>query len=187
MKNFKNIFQIAFNENLAPEMIQKEQWCEIEKDTSTIAETGFEYIENGEFDKAIKLLSFGLTIDNTDIDLLNGLAIALCEEGNFKKSKNIIEMALQIDPEDAITLGNLAAVHWEQDETDLAIHYYNKAIEYESDIEDLYINLINLYIETDAIYMAFITAQRFREIFPKNIEIDELIQDIILNMAIANY
>ncbi len=187
MKNFKNIFQIAFNESHSPEMIQKEQWCEIDNDTSAIAETGFDYIESGEYDKAIKLLSFGLTIDNTDIDLLNGLAIALCEEGNYKKSKAVIEMALEIDPEDAITLGNLAAVYWEQDETELAIHYYNKAIENEYDIDDLYINLINLYIETDAMYMAFITAQRFREIFPKNAEIDELIQDIILNMAIANY
>ena len=56
-----------------------------------------------------------------------------------------------------MTLANLAGVCWEMGEPEQAIYHYNQSLDINPDIEEIHFNLINLYIETGALYMAYMS------------------------------
>jgi tetratricopeptide (TPR) repeat protein len=162
-----------------------EELNELKKNPSLLVDTGYEYMEMGDFDKALKLFSIGALINNTDPDILNGLGITLCEMGKYSKSKQILQRSCRLNPDDAITLANLAGVCWEMGELEQSIYYYNKSMEINPDIEEIHYNLINLYIETGSLYMAYICCLNFLGRFPDEEEAKELMDEIILNLALS--
>ncbi len=164
-----------------------EELSELRENPALLIDTGYEYVEMGDFDKALKLFSIGAMLDGTDPDILNGLGITLCELGKFKKSKQVLERSIKLNPNDAVTLANLAGVCWEMGEPEQAIYYYTRSLEINQDIEEIHFNLINLYIETGALFMAYIACLTFVEQFPEDFEAKELMEEIILNLAISMY
>ncbi len=167
--------------------IGMEDLIELKENPSLLIDTGYEYVEMGDYDKALRLFSIGAMLDSSDPDILNGLGITLCELGKFKKSKQVLERSIRLNPNDAVTLANLAGVCWEMGEPEQAIYHYSRSLEVSQDIEEIHFNLINLYIETGALYMAYISCLNFIERFPEDEEAKELMEEIILNLAISMY
>jgi tetratricopeptide (TPR) repeat protein len=165
--------------------IGPEELSELRENPSLLIDTGYEYVEMGDYENALKLFSIGVLLDNTDPDILNGLGITLCEMGNYKKSKEVLKRSCRLNPNDAVTLANLAGVCWEMGELEQSIYYYNKSLQINPIIEEIHYNLINLYIETGALYMAYISCLNFLEQFPGEEEASELLNEIILNLAIS--
>ena len=79
--------------------IGMEELSELRENPSLLIDTGYEYVEMGDYEKALKLFSIGAMLDNTDPDILNGLGITLCELGKFKKSKQVLERSIKSEPE----------------------------------------------------------------------------------------
>ncbi|HOP64630.1 MAG TPA: tetratricopeptide repeat protein [Spirochaetota bacterium] len=150
-----------------------------------LIDRGYEYLDRGEYAKAFNLFKAGVEIDRSDPDILNGIGIALCEMGHLKEAKKVLEYAIAANPEDPIIYANMAGVMWEECDYDSAIFYYSKSIEIDSDIEETFFNLINLYMETGMLFMALITCGRFIEQFPENKEALALRDDIILNLGLS--
>jgi tetratricopeptide (TPR) repeat protein len=162
-----------------------EELSDLKNNPSLLVDTGYEYMEMGDYEKALRLFSIGTLLNNTDPDILNGLGVALCEMGKYKKAKQVLQRSCRLNPNDAITLANLAGVCWELCELELSIFYYNKSLEINAEIEEIHYNLINLYIETGALYMAYICCLNFLDRFPGEEEAKELMDEIILNLALS--
>ena len=160
---------------------------DIKTDPSLLIDSGYEFVELGDYEQALKLFSMGITIDNSDPDILNGLGIALCELGMLDESKLIFERAARYNPEDAVTIANLAGVCFEIGENEKAIYYYNRALEINPMLDDIYYNLVTLYMESDSLYMAFLTCLDYLKEFSDNDEAKDLMNEIILYLGISSY
>jgi len=167
--------------------IGPEELSELKNNPSLLIDTGYEYLEFGQIREAFNIFSLGVSIDKKNPEALNGLGITLCELGKLDKSKIILERALRMNPDDSITLANLAGVCWEKGDFHLAIYYYNRSIELNPGIEDIYLNVINLYLDTGYLFTAFISCSDFLNRFPKNEEANDLFDEIILNLSISIY
>ncbi len=150
-----------------------------------LIDRGYEYLDKCDYAKAFNIFKVGAEIDRADPDILNGLGIALCEMGLLKEAKQILEYAIIKNPDDPIIYANMAGVLWEEYDYNNAIYYYTKSIELDSEIEETFFNLINLYMETGTLFMALITCNNFIEKFPDNEEALSLREDIILNMGLS--
>ncbi|PKL40035.1 MAG: hypothetical protein CVV44_07405 [Spirochaetae bacterium HGW-Spirochaetae-1] len=179
--------KLQIQQTLKENMPSLKNIAQYKNDPFKLIDDGYEFLDLENYQLAFELFSFGAAIDNTDCELLNGLGISLCELGRLEEAKIILERAIRLCPDDAITYANLAGVYWEIENHDMAIHYYHKSIEYDPNIEETYYNLINLYIETGALYMAFIFCLDFLQRFPGSGEATELLSDIILNLGISLY
>jgi len=164
-----------------------EDLAELKKDPSILIDRGYKYIDHLEYESALKIFTIGVSLDDTDSEILNGLGIALCELGEYEKSKLVLMRAVRLYPDDGIAMANLAGVLWELNETDQAIYYYTKSLGLHPDFEDVYFNLINLFLETGSLYMSYITCLELLQKYPGNIEARELMEDIIINLAITLY
>ncbi len=150
-----------------------------------LIDRGYEYIEQCEYSKAFRIFTAGAEIDRTDPDILNGLGIALCEMGMLDEARTVLDYAIMTNPDDPVIHANMAGVLWEQCEFQNAIHYYVRSIELDPEIEETFFNLINLYMDSGYLFMAFITCRRFLDRFPEHKEGLELMEDIILSLGIS--
>jgi len=150
-----------------------------------LIDRGYEYIEIGDYARAFKVFTAGAEIDRNDPDILNGLGIALCEMGRLDEARTVLDYAITTNPDDPVIHANMAGVLWEQCEFQQAIHYYTKSIELDPEIEETFFNLINLYMDSGNLFMAFILCRRFLDRFPDHKEGLEQMNDIILNMGIS--
>ncbi len=150
-----------------------------------LIDRGYEYIDLGDYAMAFKVFAAGAEIDRDDPDILNGLGIALCEMGKLEEAKTVLNYAIHTNPEDPVIHANMAGVCWEQCEFQEAIHYYTRSIELNPEIDETFFNLINLYMDSGYLFMAFITCRRFLDMFPGHKEAMELMDDIILSLGIS--
>jgi tetratricopeptide (TPR) repeat protein len=127
----------------------------------------------------------GAASNHRDPDILNGLGITLCEMGRLHESRQVLKIAVDITPDDAITLANMAGVLWEMNDYEEAIHFYRKSLEADPEIEETHYNLINLYMETGSLFMAFIHCQDLINMNGESEEAREMMEDIILNLGIS--
>ncbi|MBN2077677.1 MAG: tetratricopeptide repeat protein [Spirochaetes bacterium] len=164
-----------------------EELGELRDNPSLLVDTAYEYVERGDYEQALALFTFAAVMDNGDPDILNGLGITLCEMGDYERSKRILERSIRLNPNDAVTLANLAGVCWEMGYPNQAVYHYTRSLANNSDIEEIHFNLINLYIETGSLYMAYISCINFLERFPDDEEARELLDEIVLNLAISMY
>ena len=155
------------------------------EDIETLIDLGFEYIERSEFLKAFQVFKIGIRLDDSNPDILYGLGTSLCEMGRYKASRMVFEKGVELYPEDAIALANLAGAYWEEGEYNKAIHFYYRSIEFDSNILESHLNLINLFYEKDDLFMAYVTSLDLLEVFPANEQALELRDDIIMSMAIS--
>ncbi|HOW81859.1 MAG TPA: tetratricopeptide repeat protein [Spirochaetota bacterium] len=182
IKQQNNLKNLLFKEGLP----NPETLSELRNNPILLIDIGYEYVEQGEYEQAYELFRMGMSIDNTDLDIVNGLGITLCEMGKFEESKQVLEQALKNNPNDAITLANIAGVCWEIEDYDRAIYYYHQALQNDSEIEEIYYNLINLYMDNDMLHIAYITALEFVKAFPDSQDAKDLLNDILINMALCN-
>ena len=181
-----NIRQPKINDFFLKESyLEKDDYTSFEEEHNLLIDRGYEYVEQGNLDKALEIFSWGIHIDDSDPDSLNGLGITLYEMGRFKASRFVLEKAALLHPDDPITMANLAGTCWEQGNFEEAIFYYTKSIELDHEIEETHLNLVNLYLEIGALFMAFISCNRCMEIFPDNSEARELMDEIILSMGVS--
>ncbi len=166
-------------------ILTSEELTEFNKDTSSLIDFGYEYVELGDYKRAFKLFSLGARLNGSDPDILNGLGISLCEMGKFRASRLILEKALELYPDDSITLANLAGVCWEEYDIDMAIYYYTKSLEVDPSIQETHFNLINVYYEQGDLFMAYISCLNLLKIFPGNESAIELRDDILLNLGLS--
>jgi tetratricopeptide (TPR) repeat protein len=160
---------------------------QLKDNPGAIVDRAYEYLEDSEYLMALNLLSYCLTIDDKDPEILNGIGVALCELGELAQSKIILERAIRYHPNDALSYANLAGVYWEYDDYEKAIFYYKKSIDLDPEISDSYYNLTNLYAEIGLTYMAFITCHEFVENFPDDSEGKELMDSVMLDLALFMY
>jgi tetratricopeptide (TPR) repeat protein len=166
-------------------ILTSEELSEFYKDTSSLIDFGYEYVELGDYKRAFKLFSLGARLNGSDPDILNGLGISLCEMGKFRASRLILERALDLYPDDSITLANLAGVCWEEYDMDMAIHYYTRSLEIEPAILETHFNLVNVYYEKGDLFMAYISCINLLKLFPDNDQAIELRDDILLNLGLS--
>ncbi len=166
---------------------ERDEFTELRDDQFKLIDRGYEYVESGDYQQAYRLFCMGASLDNNDAEILNGLGIALCELGKFNESKQVLKRAARIHADDAITCANLAGVYWETEDYDRAIYYYQKSLDIDDEIEETYYNLINCYIETGALYIAFMLCCDFLKKFPDEEDAAELMDEIILNLAVSIY
>jgi Tfp pilus assembly protein PilF len=166
-------------------ILTSEEFVEFNRDTSSLIDFGYDYVEMGDFRRAFKLFSLGARLNGSDPDILNGLGISLCELGKFKASRIILERAAELYPDDSITLANLAGVYWEEYDMERAIYYYSKSLEVDSSIPETHFNLINLYYETGDLFMAYISCLNLLQIYPEDAQALELRDDILLNLGLS--
>ncbi len=161
--------------------------ADIPRDPILIADMAYEFVEQGQYREAYEYFCFGISLDDSDPDLLNGLGITLCEMGELDKSRVILERSVRLDPENPITLANLAGVFWEQGLFEQAVYYYKRSLDSDTEIEETHLNLINCYLEMGLLYIAFLSCLEFNRSFPGHEEGKELMDDIILNLGISLY
>ncbi len=162
-----------------------EELRELRSNPSLLIDTGYEFVEMGQFREAFELFRMGAASNHQDPDILNGLGITLCEMGRLEESRQILRIAVDLTPDDAITLANMAGVLWEMNEHEEAIHYYRMSLAADHEIEETHFNLINLYMEIGYLFMAFIHCQEFIDTYGENEEAREMMEDIILNLGIS--
>lgn len=185
MKDKKNYFNHLKNMLLENIPLGVDDLTELNMDPNLLVDAGYEYVEEGEFEAALKIFSIGLSIDDSDPDILNGIGISLCELGKLDDSKKVLELAVRHNPDDAVTIANLAGVFWELGDYEKAIHFYTKSIEIDQFMEESYLNLINLYMEAGMLYMAFMECTKFLNENPDHDEGKLIMDDIILNLGIS--
>jgi len=166
-------------------LLTTEEFREYKKDTSSLIDFGYDYIEIGDFKRAFKLFSMGARVNGSDPDILNGLGIVLCELGRLKASRAILEKAVTLYPEDSITLANLAGVYWEEGDFDQALFFYASALKADPSILETHFNLINLHYEQGDLFMAYIACMNLIELHPDNQQAIEMRDDIILNLGLT--
>jgi len=178
----------AYKDAIIKEYSQANRDIELLKNNiDAIVEKAYEYLEGNEYLTALRLLSHCLSTDPEDPEVLNGIGIALCELGQLEESRIILERAVRYHPDDALSYANLAGVYWEFEDYEKAIHYYKKSIDLDSEMSDSYYNLTNLYSEIGLTYMAFITCNEFITKFPEDPEGQELMDEVILDLALSMY
>jgi tetratricopeptide (TPR) repeat protein len=160
---------------------------QLKNNIDALVDRAYEYLEINEYLSALELLSYCLSSDTEDPEILNGIGVALCELGKLDESKMFLERAIRYHPGDALSYANLAGVYWEFSDYEKAIYCYKKSIDLEPEMSDSYYNLTNLYAEIGLTYMAFITCNEFITKFPDDPEGQELMDDVMLDLALSIY
>jgi len=173
----------TYNERIR-KILTSEELREYDRDSYSLIDFGYEYVEMGDFKRAFQLFSLGARVNGSAPDILNGLGISLCQLGRFKASRLVLEKAAELYPDDAVTLANLAGVYWEEGDCERAILHYSRAIELDPVMTETHFNLINLYYETGDLFMAYIACLNLLKIEPDNPQALELRDDIILNLGL---
>ena len=166
-------------------ILTSEELREFYKDSYSVVDFGYDYVEIGDYRRAFKLFSIGARFNESDPDILNGLGISLCELRKYRSSILILEKAAELYPDDSVTLANLAGVYWEVCDYEKAIYYYVKAIKSDPSIQETHFNLVNLYYEQGDLFMAYIACLNLLKIAPNDPQALDLRDDIILNLGLT--
>jgi tetratricopeptide (TPR) repeat protein len=169
--------------NLEQELFNIENF---KRDSDPLIEKAYELIDAENYQRAFELLTFAAVIDSQNTEILNGLGITLCEMGRLGEAVRILKMALRIN-EDSVTLANIAGAYWETEEYEKAAYCYQRAIELDPAFAEAHYNIINLYMDMNALYTAFIRCKEFCDKFPGDEEGRALMADIMLDLALSVY
>ena len=116
------------------------------------------YVQQGKNEVAIQALTEARNIQPDDTSLILNeadLYIRMSnnsdneeERVNYRaKFKELMELAITKDPENGILYYNLGVISTEQGESDAAIEYYEKAINFKPDYVDAYLNLVSVILD----------------------------------------
>ena len=116
------------------------------------------YVQQGKNEVAIQAITEARNIQPDDTSLILNeadLYIRMSnnsdneeERVNYRaKFKELMELAITKDPENGILYYNLGVISTEQGESDSAIEYYEKAINFKPDYVDAYLNLVSVILD----------------------------------------
>lgn len=160
---------------------------DLEKEIDHLYDLAYENMDNEAWVGAAQLFLSLLSYDNDSAEAMNGLGVCLFEMGNLDDAEYIINRTLSINPDDPVTLANKASICWEQDLLEDALCFYGKALEIEPNLIEAKINIVNLHRETGDIFIAYTQCLELAKSFPDDEEIKELLDSIILDLAIMFY
>ena len=116
------------------------------------------YVQQGKNEVAIQAITEARNIQPDDTSLILNeadLYIRMSNNAdneedrvNYRaKFKDLMELAITKDPENGILYYNLGVISTEQGESDAAIEYYEKAINFKPDYVDAYLNLVSVILD----------------------------------------
>lgn len=159
----------------------------IRENSNPLIEEAYEFLDGEEYQPAFEMFMRVISEDNSNIEALNGLGITLCEMNRFDEALVIFKRACRLDANDACCYSNLANVYWELCDYEKALQCYQKAIDLNPESDEAYYNLIGVHIEMNNLHVAFMLCREFMEKFPDDPEGKEMMDEIILDMAISAY
>lgn len=125
------------------------------------AGVGEYYIDRSETDKAIEFFRESLTLDQKNANASNGLSEALALKGNellaagnYSVARPFFEESVSLNPKNAVAYFGLAEVYTESDKDNEALANYEKAIELDKDLTEIYVPLGILYYQKGEIAKA---------------------------------
>ncbi len=104
-----------------------------DKSVDELVDIGSAYLDQGQYEEALKYFDRALKIDPNDPYVLGYKGDALLDFGKFDEAVVIYKRALEIDPGDVITLANLGYTLSLLERYDEALVYYDKALSIEDD------------------------------------------------------
>ena len=99
------------------------------------------YINQGKTDEAIVAIKEARKANPKDLNLILNEAQLYIKLKDMERFGALMEEAIQLDPNNPVLFFNLGVVNQNQENTEDAIKYYNKAIELKPDYGDAYMNL----------------------------------------------
>ncbi|MFL2612212.1 MAG: tetratricopeptide repeat protein [Flavobacteriaceae bacterium] len=116
------------------------------------------YVQQGKNDVAIEAITEARNIQPDDTGLILNEADLYIRMSNNSdneedrvnyraKFKDLMELAITKDPENGILYYNLGVISTEQGESNAAVDYYEKAINFKPDYVDAYLNLVSVILD----------------------------------------
>ncbi len=148
------------------------------------------YIENGEDEKASKLMSNARKENPDDTSLMRAEANMAYKMGNKQLYSELMQNIAESDPDNPEVFYNLAVSNAEIGETEKAIEYYNKAIELKPDYASALINLAVLKLskeedivnEMNSLGMSKADAEKYEQLKEKR---QQMYKDVIPDLEKA--
>lgn len=97
---------------------------------NVLSELAANYIKEGKFDEAIKLLEKKIELFPYDIDVYRNIVNILTRQTEYEKAINVCEKIMENRPSDYSTLNDLAVLHKFNGDEQTAIMYYEEALRY---------------------------------------------------------
>ncbi len=168
-------------------MLSETEFSELMDRTKDLTNLAFEYLDMGEHDIAFYIFMADLAKSGPNAVSLNGLAISMFELNHLDIAMKTLTYSISLYPEDAVTHMNLGSLYWEKGNFEKAVYHLNIAIELNDFLMDAYFSLIDVYYENGDIILAYMTALELEKRFPDEPEVQDTIEDLLLDMAIAFY
>lgn len=168
-------------------LFDENEIAEIIKNGEALLQFAYENIEIGSYSDAAMLFHIYLTEFSHSAEALNGLAVCMYETEEYNKASHIIDYTMQRYPEDPITLSNKASLCWQFDNYEQAVYYYTMALALDPQLIESQLNIVNLYRENGDILLAYIYCLKFYNNDPENRDIKELLDSLMIDIAIMFY
>jgi tetratricopeptide (TPR) repeat protein len=112
------------------------------------------YLEKGDFARAIEVFNDAITLDENNKDARNGMSEALALKGNTlleqdqaKAARAVFLEAIKYDPSNAAAYFGLGEVYADLEQIDEAISSYERSLEANKDLTEIYVPLGVLYFQ----------------------------------------
>lgn len=102
------------------------------------------YSYQGNTEKALELISDAKKYNPNDMQLIIAEAKAYLANGEKDKMLSLLEEAKKLAGDDPVNLYNLGFYAMESGENEMALEYFNKAIEKDAKFADAYLNIANI-------------------------------------------
>jgi len=128
------------------------------------------------YNKSDSLYSKAVSLDSTNILLLNNFAYSLAERGiQLKKALKMVKTAVEKEPKNSSYLDTIGWVYYKLGKYDDAVKYINKAIEHDSDNATLLEHLGDVYFKMNK-------KDKAKEVWKNAYELDTTKVDIKLKI-----
>jgi tetratricopeptide (TPR) repeat protein len=97
---------------------------------------------------AIRNYQKAISIEPSNLEALNNLAVVYKRSEQFEKFKDILNQALKINPDHAGTNYNLAVLYEKEGNQKSAIHFYQRFIDLGSNSRSRLSTQVKQYVET---------------------------------------
>lgn len=131
------------------------------EDTEELMKRGNQYLDEGEYTKAMMEFKDLLEIDPENPFALNNLGLTYKEKELYSSAKKSFEKALEILPNYYKALNNLGNLYFEMEEYERAQEYYEKSLEIKPNFPEAHWNLALCYEKSGESILALREWRRF--------------------------
>lgn len=148
------------------------------KNIQALGMMGLIYDSKKLFNKSDSIYSIAVSIDSTDILILNNFAYSLAERGiNLDKALSMVNISLEKDPENSSYLDTKGWIFFKLGEYDKAKEYIEKAIKLDAQNSTLFEHLGDIYFKLNEISKAHNYWNEALLIEPENKNIKQKIEE----------